>query len=78
MICDTQTVGVTAIRMCLGTHQTDQSSLLVGSEFVDCGCGDQPSQTWKDCFHISAGIQVHAYTAETTVALMEELCEWIK
>lgn len=50
LIYDTQTEGATAINMCLGNLQTDQSCLPVGSEFVDCGCGDQSSQTWKDCF----------------------------
>lgn len=48
VIYDTQTEGATAINMCLGTLQTDQPCPLASNEFVDCG--DQSSQTWKDCF----------------------------
>lgn len=63
VIYDTQTEGATAINMCLGTLQTDTSRLLMGSKFVGCGCGDQSSQTWKDCFHVSA--PVRAYIANS-------------
>lgn len=74
VIYDTQTEGATAINMCLGTPQTDQACLLVGSEFVDCGCGDRslPHRPGQIVF-TSLLEHKFVHTQPTAVAPTEEL-----
>lgn len=64
VIYDTQTEGATAINMCRELFRPTGPVCWWAAKFVD----------WKDCFHISAIAQLHAYIAQTAVTLMEELC----